>query len=88
MTSAERVSVIIPVYNEARTVASLIRRVRAVPLNLEIVTINDASSDGSHRRPQPDVHSRQGFAAAGRHLGHHSYLVHLGQLSGFWGPKG
>src|SRR6266545_5114800 len=47
MTSAERVSVIIPVYNEVRTVASLIRRVRAVPLNLEIVTINDASSDGS-----------------------------------------
>ncbi len=47
MTPADRVSVIIPVYNEARTVASLIRRVRAVPLNLEVVTINDASSDGS-----------------------------------------
>ena len=49
---------------------------------------HDASSDSSHRRPQPDVHSRQGFAAAGRHLGHHSYLVHLGPLSGFWGPTG
>jgi len=47
MTPAERISVIIPVYNEARTVAALIHRVRAVPLNLEIVTINDASSDGS-----------------------------------------
>ena len=47
MTPIERVSVIIPVYNESRTVASLIRRVRAVPLNLEIVAVNDASADGS-----------------------------------------
>ncbi len=47
MTSSERVSVIIPVYNEARTVASLVRRVRAVPLQLEIITVNDASTDGS-----------------------------------------
>jgi glycosyltransferase involved in cell wall biosynthesis len=41
------VSVIIPVYNESRTVASLVRRVRAVPLDLEIVAVNDASTDGS-----------------------------------------
>jgi glycosyltransferase involved in cell wall biosynthesis len=47
MTPVERVSVIIPVYNEARTVAALVRRVRAVPLRLEIVAVNDASSDGS-----------------------------------------
>jgi glycosyltransferase involved in cell wall biosynthesis len=47
MTPVERVSVIIPVYNEARTVAALVRRVRAVPLNLEIIAVNDASSDGS-----------------------------------------
>jgi glycosyltransferase involved in cell wall biosynthesis len=47
MIPAERVSVIIPVYNEARTVAALVRRVRSVPLNLEIVAVNDSSSDGS-----------------------------------------
>jgi glycosyltransferase involved in cell wall biosynthesis len=47
MTPSERVSVIIPVYNEARTVASLVRRVRAVPLQLEIIAVNDASTDGS-----------------------------------------
>jgi glycosyltransferase involved in cell wall biosynthesis len=47
MTPALRVSVIIPVYNESRTVASLVRRVRAVPLDLEIVAVNDASTDGS-----------------------------------------
>jgi glycosyltransferase involved in cell wall biosynthesis len=47
MTPSQRVSVIIPVYNEARTVADLVRRVRAVPLNLELITVNDASADGS-----------------------------------------
>jgi glycosyltransferase involved in cell wall biosynthesis len=47
MTPVERLSVIIPVYNESRTVASLTRRVRAVPLDLEIVAVNDASTDGS-----------------------------------------
>jgi glycosyltransferase involved in cell wall biosynthesis len=41
------VSVIVPVYNEARTVAALVRRVRAVPLDLELITVNDASADGS-----------------------------------------
>ena len=47
MTPVLRVSVIIPVYNESRTVASLVRRVRAVALDLEIVAVNDASTDGS-----------------------------------------
>lgn len=42
-----RLSVIIPVYNEAGTVADLVRRVRAIPLSVEIVTVNDASRDGS-----------------------------------------
>ena len=47
MTPPERVSVIIPVYNEARTVADLVRQVRGVPLDLELITVNDASADGS-----------------------------------------
>jgi glycosyltransferase involved in cell wall biosynthesis len=41
------VSVIVPVYNEERTVEILIKRVRAVPLRIEIVAVNDASRDGS-----------------------------------------
>jgi glycosyltransferase involved in cell wall biosynthesis len=45
--STLRLSVIIPVYNEAGTVADLVRRVRAIPLTVEIVTVNDASRDGS-----------------------------------------
>ncbi len=42
-----RLSIIIPVYNEAGTVAELVRRVRAVPLDLEVVAVDDASTDGS-----------------------------------------
>ncbi|MDX2119775.1 MAG: glycosyltransferase family 2 protein [Gemmatimonadota bacterium] len=38
-------SVIVPAYNEERTVRALIERVRAVPLKIEIVTVNDASKD-------------------------------------------
>ncbi|MBK6420806.1 MAG: glycosyltransferase family 2 protein [Gemmatimonadetes bacterium] len=38
-------SVIVPAYNEERTVRQLIERVRTVPLAIEIVAINDASRD-------------------------------------------
>jgi glycosyltransferase involved in cell wall biosynthesis len=42
-----RVSVLIPVYNEVRTLEHLIERVRDVPMAKEIVCVNDASRDGS-----------------------------------------
>jgi glycosyltransferase involved in cell wall biosynthesis len=42
-----RVSILIPVYNEAPTLETLIESVRAVPLDKEIVCVNDASTDGS-----------------------------------------
>jgi glycosyltransferase involved in cell wall biosynthesis len=45
--ASPRVSVIIPVYNEEPTIEELVRRVRAAPLSLEIVAVNDASSDQS-----------------------------------------
>jgi glycosyltransferase involved in cell wall biosynthesis len=47
MTQSLRLSVIIPVYNEAATVAELVRRVRAVPVVSEVVAVNDASTDRS-----------------------------------------
>jgi glycosyltransferase involved in cell wall biosynthesis len=40
-------TVVIPVYNEAGTVEEVVRRVRAVPLTVEVVAVNDASHDGS-----------------------------------------
>jgi glycosyltransferase involved in cell wall biosynthesis len=40
-------SVIVPVYNEGGTVATVIERLRAVPLSLNIVAVNDGSTDDS-----------------------------------------
>ena len=42
-----RLSVIIAAYNEERTVVEIVERVRAVPLDIEIVAVNDCSSDGT-----------------------------------------
>jgi glycosyltransferase involved in cell wall biosynthesis len=47
MPETLRLSVIIPVYNEEKTVAELVERVAAVPVVSEIVVVNDASRDGS-----------------------------------------
>jgi glycosyltransferase involved in cell wall biosynthesis len=38
-------SVIMPAYNEAETIEAAVRRVRAVALRVEIIVINDASTD-------------------------------------------
>jgi len=45
-----KVSVIIPVYNELDTIAETISRVRASPVDKEIIVIDDASTDGT-----PDI---------------------------------
>ena len=42
-----RLTVVMPVYNEEATVEASMRRVRDVPLDLEIVAIDDASGDGT-----------------------------------------
>lgn len=43
----EKVSIVIPVYNEEDTIAELISRVRDVPLEKEIVVVDDCSTDGT-----------------------------------------
>jgi glycosyltransferase involved in cell wall biosynthesis len=47
MTELPKLSVIVPVYNEQATIRTIIDRIRSVPLPMEIVAINDHSSDGS-----------------------------------------
>ena len=40
-------SVVMPVYNERATVDEIVKRVLAVPLRLELIAVDDASTDGS-----------------------------------------
>ncbi len=42
-----KLSILIPVFNEAATIAAVVERVQAVALDQEIVLVNDASSDGT-----------------------------------------
>jgi glycosyltransferase involved in cell wall biosynthesis len=42
-----KLSVVIPVYNEVRTLAAVVQRVRATGLALEIVIVDDGSRDGT-----------------------------------------
>jgi glycosyltransferase involved in cell wall biosynthesis len=40
-------SVVIPAYNEVKTVETLLRRVRELPLQLEVIVVDDGSRDGT-----------------------------------------
>ena len=42
-----RVSVLIPVFNEAATVGHAVSRVRTVPMDMEIICVDDCSTDGT-----------------------------------------
>jgi glycosyltransferase involved in cell wall biosynthesis len=42
-----RLSVVVPVFNEVRTIARVVGRLRALPLPTQIVVVDDASSDGT-----------------------------------------
>ncbi len=42
-----KVSVIMPVYNELKTIDEIVQRVLAVPVDLELLIVNDASTDGT-----------------------------------------
>jgi hypothetical protein len=44
-----KLSIVIPVYNEALTLAEILRRVREVPLDKELIVVDDGSTDGSRR---------------------------------------
>ena len=46
---AELISIVVPVYNEARTVGEVIERLLAIdlPAPREILVVNDGSTDGT-----------------------------------------
>lgn len=43
-----KISIIIPVYNEARTILEVIQRVKEIPFDKEIIVVDDGSNDGTH----------------------------------------
>src|SRR6266516_1653713 len=45
--SPAKLSVVIPVYNEEKTIAEIVERVRSIPMSVEILAINDCSTDGT-----------------------------------------
>lgn len=55
-----KLSVLVPVFNEATTVVSVIERLQMIPGVIEVIIINDASSDGTDigvdRLASTDVH--------------------------------
>lgn len=59
LSAMPTVSVIIPVYNEQSTVHEVITRVKALPLPLDIIVVDDGSTDDTHailaREDEPGV---------------------------------
>lgn len=62
MTQAHLISIVVPVFNEARTVADVIERLIAIdlPAPREILVVNDGSTDGTRQvldqvPPRPDL---------------------------------
>ncbi|GMV93983.1 MAG: hypothetical protein AMXMBFR82_37610 [Candidatus Hydrogenedentota bacterium] len=45
-----KLSVVIPVYNEADTITEVIRRVRDTPYDVEVIVVDDGSTDGTPDR--------------------------------------
>jgi glycosyltransferase involved in cell wall biosynthesis len=62
-TGFRTISIIIPVYNEISTIVPLIESVRAValPIQKEIIIIDDGSTDGTRRVLQELAHSHPGM---------------------------
>src|SRR3979411_1111096 len=53
-------SVVMPVYNERDTIEEIVRRVLAVPLRLELIVVDDGSSDGTREKLEI-LHREHGF---------------------------
>jgi dolichol-phosphate mannosyltransferase len=67
-----KVSIVVPVFNEERTIAAVIEKVRALPIEKEIIVVNDGSRDGTREALRPYDHDVPGLRV------HHS-PVNLGK---------
>ena len=55
-----KLSIVIPVYNEKRTLCEVIRRVKAMDMEKEIIIIDDGSTDGT-RNLLKEYEEREGY---------------------------
>lgn len=44
-----KLAIIVPAYNEEDTIAEVVTRLRAIPIEKELIVVNDASTDGTGR---------------------------------------
>ena len=56
-----RISVVVPVYNEEKTVAQVLEMLSRVPLDLEVIVVDDASTDRTQEVLQ-ELRQREPFA--------------------------
>ncbi len=56
-----RISVVVPVYNEEKTVAQVLEMLSRVPLDLEVIVVDDASTDQTWKILQ-ELRQREPFA--------------------------
>ena len=56
-----KLSVVIPVYNEVGTILEIIKRVKEVPLDKEIIVVDDGSTDGTRALLEKSVDGIKAF---------------------------